>query len=245
MDVKHFMTIDGKSSKDFCMYISGGGTYLSPEKIYEEVDIPGKNGTIFLYTDSFKNVDVEYNAFIAKVDGQRTVDVNFRNLRSFLLSRDGYFRIEDTYHPDEYRIGTYNQAIEPSMMDSLEAALFTLTFSCKPQRFLKKHDQIPVDITTSGTIFNNETYFNAKPLIRAYGTGWFQIGSTKVTINSANSYTDIDCELQEAYKDTLAINCNGNITLINAQFPYLAPGDNTITFSGLTKLEMYPRMFML
>jgi phage-related protein len=239
------MTIDGKSSKDFCMYISGGGTYLSPEKKYDTVDIPGRNGTLFLYTDAYNNVEVTYEAFIAKNEGEREVDVNLRNLRSFLLSRNGYFRIEDTYHPDEYRIGVYNQAIEPEMLDSLEAAQFTLTFSCKPQRFLKKYDQFPVVISTSGTVFNNETYFIAKPLIRAYGTGWFQIGSKRITINSANSYTDIDCELQEAYKDTLATNCNGNITLTNSEFPYLSPGDNTITFSGITTLEMYPRMFML
>ena len=245
MDVKHFMTIDGKSSKDFNMYISGGGTYSSPERIFDEVTVPGRNGSIFLYNGTYKNVEVEYEAFIAKNEGEREVDVNFRNLRSFLLSRDGYFRIEDTYHPDEYRLGTYNDAIEPEMLQSLEAAQFTLTFSCKPQRFLKKYDEVPIEITTSGTVFNNETYFIAKPLIRAYGTGWFQIGSVRVTINSANSYTDFDCELQEAYKDTLATNCNGNVTLTNAAFPYLIPGENTITFSGISKLELYPKMFML
>lgn len=241
----HWMTIDGKSSKDFDMYISGGGTYSSPEKSYEEVEIPGKNGVLFLYDDNYKNVDVKYDAWIAEIDGQRNVDTKFRALRSFLMSRNGYVRIEDTYHPDEFRFGAYNDSIDPSMDPSLSIASFEINFTCKPQRYLKRFYDIPIEITSSGTIFNNETYFNAKPLIRVYGTGSFSVGGVTVTINSANSYTDFDCELQEAFKDTLATNCNGNITLTNAKFPYLPSGESTITFSGPSKIVLYPRLFNL
>jgi len=245
MDIKHYMIMDGKSSKDFSMYISGGGTYSSPEKSYEEVEIPGRNGVLYLYEGSYKNVEVEYECFIAKENGEREVDKNLRLLRSFLLSRNGYFRLEDTYHPDEFRFVSFNETIEPEMNDSLEAASFTLTFSARPERYLKKYYDMPLEVTSSGRSFLNDTYFNAKPLIRAYGTGWFQIGSTRVTINSADSYTDIDCDLQEAYKDSLSNNCNSKITLTNSAFPYFAPGDNSITFSGLSKLEIYPRLYLL
>lgn len=245
IDIKHHMVIDGKSSKDFDMYISGGGTYSSPEKSYEEVDVPGRNGVIFLYDGNYKNVDVTYNCFIAKVDGEMDVDMHFRDLRSYLMSREGYVRIEDTYHPGEIRFGTYNEAIEPDVHETLTAIQFTLTFSCKPQRFIKKFYDQGISYTSSGQVFRNDTYFNAKPLIRAYGTGNLTVNGTTVRINSANSYTDIDCDLQEAYKDTLATNCNGNITLNNAQFPYLKPGDNSIAFSGISSLVMYPRTYML
>ena len=243
--IKHYLVIDGKSSKDFDMYISGGGTYSSPEKAYEEVEIPGRNGTIFLYNGNFKNSEVTYECFIAKVDGADDVDKHFRALRSYLLSREGYVRIEDTYHPDEIRFGTYNEAIEPDVHETLTAIQFTLTFSCRPQRFVKKFYDIPISYSTSGQVFRNDTYFNAKPLLRVYGTGSFTINGITVQINSASSYTDFDCELQEAYKNTLATNCNGNITLTNAQFPYLKPGDNQITFSGISSIIMYPRTYML
>ena len=245
MDVKHYMIIDGKPSTDFDMYISGGGTYSSPEKAYEEVEIPGRNGSIFLYEGSFKNVEVTYDAWIAKIDGEDDVDKSFRALRSYLMSRDGYVRIEDTYHKDEIRFGTYNEAIEPDVHETLQAVQFTLNFSCKPQRFLKKYYDQPITYTTSGQTFYNETYFDAKPLIRVYGTGSFTINGVTVRINSASSYTDFDCDLQEAYKDTLATNCNGNITLTNAQFPYLKAGDNTITFSGPSSIVLYPRLYLL
>ena len=243
MDVKHWLVIDGKSSVDFDMYISGGGTYSSPEKSYDSVEVPGRNGVIFLYDGNFKNAELSYNCFIAKVDGELDVDRNFRNLRSYLMSREGYVRIEDNYHPDEIRFGTYNDSIEPDVHDTLTAVQFTLTFSCKPQRYVRKYYDWPISITSSGTKFYNDTYFNAKPLMRAYGTGSITINGVTVTINTANSYTDIDCELMEAYKDTLATNCNGNITLTNAQFPYLKPGENTINFSGISSIQLYPRTY--
>ena len=241
----HWLVMDGKPSRDFDVYVSGAGTYLSPERSFEEVEVPGRNGSIYLY-DRYKNVEITYDAWIAKEDGSKEVDRKFRSLRSFLLSRDGYFRLEDTYHPDEIRFASYVNSFEPDVLPSLDAISFTLTFSCKPQRFIKNFYDVPIEVTTSGSIFNNDTYFVAKPLIRVYGTGSFTIGNVTSTINTANSYTDIDCDLQEAYKDTLSNNCNNKITLTNAQFPCLIPGDNTITFtSGITKIELYPRLFML
>jgi phage-related protein len=85
--------------------------------------------------------------------------------------------------------------------------------------------------------------YDAKPLIRAYGTGYFSISGIRVNINSANVYTDIDCELQEAYKGT--INCNGNITLVNGEFPILKSGENLIVISGLSKIELTPRWWTI
>lgn len=245
MDIKHYVIIDGKSSKDFDMYISGGGTYSSPEKVFEEVEVPGRNGVIFLYEGSYKNVDVKYDAWIAKVDGEDEVDRNFRALRSYLMSREGYVRIEDTYHPDEIRFGVYNDGIDPEVHSTLTAVQFTLNFSCKPQRFIRKYYDQSIAFTASGSNFINDTYFNAKPLIRVYGTGTFAINGVSITINSANSYTDFDCDLQEAYKDTLANNRNGNITLTNAQFPYLMPGNNSITFTGPSSIVLWPRLYYI
>ncbi len=246
MDViKQYIIIDKKPSRDFNVYISGGGTYTSPGKLFEEVNVPGRNGSIFLYEGAYKNVDISYKGFIGKVDGEDEVELYYKTFRSFLMSRNGYVRIEDTYHPDEIIFGTYNDDIKPKVHSTLQAVEFELKFSCKPQRFIKKYYDTAIEYTTSGSTFYNDTFFDAKPLIRAYGTGWFQINDVKITINSANSYTDFDCDLQEAYKDTFATNCNGNITITNALFPYLAPGLNTITFSGITKIELYPRLFTL
>ena len=116
-----------------------------------------------------------------------------------------------------------------------------MTFDCDARRFLKNGDNI-ITLTANGSIFN-PTYFDAKPLIRAYGTGSFTINDITVTITSANVYTDVDCEIMDAYKGTT--NCNSNISTTNNEFPALRPGANNITLSGITKLEITPRWWTI
>ena len=117
----------------------------------------------------------------------------------------------------------------------------TLTFDCMPQRWLLSGDAQQT-FTSNGTIYN-PTLYTAKPLIRAYGTGSMTINGTTVQITSANQYTDIDCELMDAFKGST--NCNGNIVLTNGKFPTLAPGMNNITKSGITSLVITPKWWTL
>ena len=185
----------------------------------------------------YNNITVSYKAYI--IDNYNE---NIKGLRNALMSRKGYQRLQDTVNPEEYRLA---KAI-PFEIDEhgvLRAAEFTMQFICKPQRFLVAGD-IPIEVTGSATILNQYEE-SAKPLIRAYGTGSFSIGGVSVQITSANGYTDIDCELQEAFKDTLATNRNSYIVLPQGKFPILAPGDNAVTISGLTKLEITPRWWIL
>lgn len=241
----HYLIVDGKSSRDFNAYLTGAGTFSSPEKSYDEVEIPGKNGKIFLDNGSFKNIEVTYDGWIAKPEDPDYVYTHFRDMKNFLLSRKGYVRIEDTYHPDEFRFGTFLTSFDPDVLYEFQGVVFSLKFNCKPQRYLKKFYDYSITYNTTNKTFINDTYFDAKPLLRVYGTGTFAINGVSVRITSANSYTDIDCELQEAYKNTLATNCNGSIVLMNGKFPVLSPGNNTITFNGITSIVMYPRLYVI
>lgn len=237
---RNYLIMDGKSSLDFNMYISGGGTYLSPEKVYEEVEIPGRSGTLIFEEgesgQTYKNVTVSYEAFIFP-----NFDENFTKLKSFLMTREGYFRLEDTYHVNEYRLASLQSVLEPEMAQNLYTGLFTIEFNCKPQRWLKTGEKTYSYSTKS--ILKNETNHIAKPLIRAYGTGNFTINGRNIKITSANSYTDIDCELMDAYKGTT--NCNSNITLTNGAFPVLSPGENEISMASISQLQITPRWYVL
>ena len=255
--MRNYLIIDGVSSISFGVFISGNGTFTSPVKKYEEVEIPGRNGKLLMNTEPiFDNVDVTYNSFAfedsakdyPKVAKLYSADAYYRTfgeqlgaLRAFLNSREGYFRLEDSYNPEEYRMAYYAKAFTPTVNRNLKAAEFPLVFTCKPQRFLKT-GEMPIDYTSSSTIVN-PYLFKSKPLIRAYGTGYFTISGVKVTIKAANGYTDIDCEAMECYKDT--VNCNNNVVLDNGVFPVLKPGDNAITMSGITKLTITPRWWTI
>jgi len=250
----NYLTLDGKPSLDFGLIISGAGTMNSPQKRYEEVDIPGRNGKLLRNTDNFfDNVELSYESFVYE-NGDfiskymhkdsldtRTLQEKMRALREYLGSRNGYMRIEDTYNPEEYRLGYFAGPLQAEIDQHLKTAQFTLTFMCKPQRFLKD-GEIPHEFKSKGSLHNN-TGFTARPLIRAYGTGSFTIDGVTVRINSANSYTDIDCDLMECYKGTT--NCNGNVTLASGAFPVLKSGDCSISMSGISRLIITPNWWTL
>ena len=90
----------------------------------------------------------------------------------------------------------------------------------------------------------NHTLFEAKPLLRVYGTGQFGVGGSTITITSTYGYTDIDCDLMDAYRD--GSNCNGNIRLDSGSFPVLKPGVNGVSLgSGITRIDITPRWWIL
>lgn len=226
----------GKSSEDFGIYTSDAGVYDSAKRNYETVNVPGRNGGLLFENNGYENVELSYPAIL--VDD---FDANYTALLSFLHSQRGYSRLSDSFHPDEYYMATFKSIENLKHVINEKAGTFNIVFERKPQRYLKK-GETTLTFTSSGSV-KNPTLFEALPLIRAYGTGTFTINGVSVQITSASTYTDIDCELQEAYKGTT--NCNGNIVLTNGVFPSLAPGVNNISKSGISRLEIKPRWWKI
>lgn len=234
--VYEYLTYDGKSSEDYKIHISGSGVYDSPSRDIESISVPGRNGNLHIDNGRFNNVTITYPAFCTKDFAQ-----NYEGFKAFLLSKRGYKKLADSYHPDRYRMAVYNDQLAPKMATRNKAGSFDISFDCDPRMFLKSGDQVVT--CTSGKQLLNPTLYASKPLIRVYGTGTITISSVSVVVSSASVYTDLDCELMEAYKGTT--NCNGNITLSNGVFPELQPGLNTITFTGFTKVEITPKWWTI
>lgn len=231
--MSNYFTFAGKNSQDFKVYISGQGTYNAPARVYTSFEIPGRSGDLLIDEKRFENIDLTYPAFIFK-----DMPSNIEGLRNYLLSLNGYQRLEDTYHPDEYRMAVYKDGLDATIDQRHEFASFDLTFHCKPQRYLKLGERVST-FTSSGSIYN-PTYQEAKPLIRVYGSGIVDIGTSIITISSANVYTDIDCDMMDCYKDTM--NRNSYVTFSDYNFPTLKPGETNITLgTGITKVEITPR----
>ena len=233
------LIFDGKSTQDFGVWISGTGTWGSPERDVTHISIPGRDGDLTIDNKRFQNISVVYPAFIAKGFRDR-----FDDFRAYMVSRPGYHRLEDSYHPDEYRMAEFYQALEPEVGTLNRFGSFDLEFYCKPQRWLKSGEKVTAETTfaSSGQVFN-PTLFSSKPLLRVYGTGSVKIGSETLTIINADVYTDIDCDLMDAFKGST--NCNGNIRLSSGSFPVLKPGYTGITLNGVTKVEITPKWFTI
>lgn len=239
MDLNNYFTFDGLTSSSLNTYISGEGTFNAPERVYDMQVIPGRNGALALDEKRFENVELTYPAFIFKDDGTN-FETAISALRNALLSRNGYKRLTDTYHPGEFRLAIYKDGLEvaPTMIN--RAGEFDLVFNCKPQRYLVSGEEVTT-LTASGTI-TNPTQFDARPLLVVTGTGNLTVNGTQIAISKTP--TTIDCELMEAYNGT--VSRNGDIVLTPNAFPVLSPGSNTITLgAGITKVEITPRWWKI
>lgn len=234
--MRNYLTFNGVDLRDFGVYITGSGTFNAPEREYSEITIPGRNGSLIGNEKRLANIPVTYPAFIYK-DFKRQSGA----LRAFLLSQIGYCKLQDSYHPDEYRLALFRGPIDVEPVAKLNAGQFDLVFNCRPQRFLTSGDTVTT-LTASGTIVN-PTSFDAQPHLRVYGTGSVTFGGTTITITDADGYTDIDCALMEAFKG--AVSKNDCIELSDNDFPVLPAGTNTVTLDGVSAVEITPRWWTL
>lgn len=265
--MRNHLYVDGKDLADFGVYVSGQGTFKSPQKEVTFYDVPGRPGALLGASSRLANVDVTYPAFISD-----NVRVNMRDLRSYLLSREGYVEIRDTYNTDETRLGVYTGALDPQMTPKHDAGEFDLTFSCKPQRWLTSGNaMIEVLKAASPYTITNPTHFNCQPLLRVYLTGngavMFKNPSSinEYEIDFATnisvlgfSYVDIDCETMHAWNgDTVLdryLDWVPGARKPNVYTPVLVPGANTVEIPStyetqggqtvtnyVTKVEITPR----
>ena len=234
----NYLTFAGKSTNNFGIWISGEGTYDAPERNVQTQEVAGRNGNLLMDMGNFRNISIKYPAAI-KTD----MPSRFRDFVNFAGSQIGYQRLEDTYHPYEYRMARFksNLSIETAGYMN-RSGQFTLEFDCKPQRFLKSGEE-PIDFTSNGMLYNR-TEFEAKPLLRVYGSGsgTVSIGSETISISAISTYVDIDCEIMDAYKG--AVNCNGNVSFTNDIV--LKAGENNIAKTGsITKVTITPRWWII
>lgn len=227
----HFFLFDGRSSRDFGIYISGSGTFNAPERDVEKVSIPGRNGDLLIDNGRFKNIEVTYPAFVRRHFSEY-VDL----AKMWLLSTSGYCRLEDTYHSDYFRIGKFSGPLDFDVRFLNRSGECDISFDCKPQRFLKSGEELFG--VENGQRLYNPTNFPALPYFRIYGSsGQLMVGNTIVQISAINDYIEIDCDTQNAYKGTEK--CNA---YVSHDFPILASGETGIRWEGdIRKVEMKAR----
>lgn len=236
MGITEHLFFDGVDLNDFGALPIIGNIYASAERVYETVSVPGRSGDLLLDGGRYANITRSYDVIFAGA----AVREQAAALRTFLTSRVGYRRIEDTLHPDEFCVGFFRGGLASSI-ETVRQVRYTLEFACKPQRWLKS-GEIPRHFTAHGVIVNPETT-EARPLVRVYGAGTVTINGTTVTVaESANTFVDIDSETEDCTcgED----NCNDLVTLTD--FPALSPGENVvIPGAGVSRVVITPRWWRL
>lgn len=236
MSLSHF-TFNGKSSGEFGLLVSNVSAFGAPARVVEKVQIPYHNGDLLIDTGAYQNYIVTYEVAIIQ-----NTEVNMRNIADWLLNTNGYCELSDDYTPDYYRLGAYYNQIDYTMTMLNRYGSATISFDCKPQRYLNS-GKTPQVFTEGGTIVN-PTNMASKPIIVVTSNGSFTLNGEEVTVTH-NPWLDtaIDSERMVCY--TLRDNTNmaNNVTM--NQFPVLKTGTNELSFSGFSKVTIYPRWWRL
>lgn len=161
-DLYRSLTFGGIDSADYGIYISGDGVYNSPSRAVEMVSVPGRNGDIPVDMGHWENIEVEYPCGTF-AQSQAEFRQNFSDYRNAIASQVGYQRLQDTYHPDEYREAIFIEGIEAEPTEYGSAGEFKLVFNCKPQRFLTS-GETAISVTSGDTV-TNPTEVPASPIL--------------------------------------------------------------------------------
>lgn len=235
--VDHYFIFDGKSSLDFGARIDGNQTFGSAERDYEVYEVPGRNGSLTIDNGRFREKTVTYEGFIVGDFDDRS-----EALRNFLSKDSEYHRLEDTIHPDEYRLAMYPGPFDPKVI-FLESGSFSLKFRCRPERWLKS-GEIPVTVSARVVTLLNPTYFTAKPEITVVsGTGPINIGDEILTVTENPGGLVIDCEIEDAFIGLT--NMNAAIERTTGGFPTLKPGKTVVTVGNEMTVQIRPRWWMI
>ena len=155
MAIFNSFTFDNENSLDSGIYITGEAVFNAPKRVVEMVNVPGRNGAIAIDEGRFENIPVKYPAGCF-ADNMADFAEKVANFRNILASRFTYKRLEDTYYPDEFRMGLYRSGLEVDVVNQARAGKFDIEFDCKPQRFLKS-GEIPVEYTPGQTPSDEQT----------------------------------------------------------------------------------------
>lgn len=260
---------NGRSSKDRRIEVWAPPNYQVPQRDYETIHIPGRDGDLLIDKKSYKNVSRTYTVSFSQ-EGKKNFTALANALAEWLNSSSGYARLEDSYEPEYYRLACYQKAVEITNAYHI-AGSATIEFTCKPQRFLKTGDKIIRFIRSEQSIedsdnrlildssgnniegfveiqrfLNNPTSHISLPIIKIYGNGIgeVQIGNNVISLLSLSNYLIIDSDLMEVYKD--GENCNSKVKFSSNSFPKLYPGINDISFSGgVTYVEVIPKWWTI
>lgn len=231
----NYIVFDGIDSTDYEVYVyPTDSLFQAPAHQFTALTVPGRSGELLIDNKRFGNTTRKYG-IVSPEDGRQ----NLTNLKQALASRTGYFRLEDTFDVTHYFMAAYMEDYNPTFDWRSNTGKATITFNCKPQRYLKS-GETPVDMSSSGNIRNTRR-FASKPLLRVYGNGVLGVGSTNITIaGNTNEYVDIDCEMGRAFYGATAL--DSKVTLNTIDYPELVPGSNGISLgTGITRVVITPR----
>lgn len=192
-----------------------------PERSYEVIDVPGRDGSIIIDNGNFKDYRESYSVFIDSVDPETPrLQLIARNIAGWLLGNPGYQRLEDSYDPEFYRMAYYSGGTDFSNFFNTYGR-GTLEFTCAPRRFYKFGEE-PIAVT-NGSELVNPSVFPADPI--------YEISGSSITVNGKTMNFGSSGVIIDVQKHTAKNSLGTNVSVTSGNFEDLRLGKNNI-FGG-------------
>ena len=214
------ITWNGVSSDTIGVIVERIPNRYVPTRRFSPQQVAGRNGNILLVDKSFPNVEQEYEVYLsAEAQGLPSVA---RACAEWLMGPDGYCRLEDSYDTTVYReaflMGGYDLE---NILNKFGRC--TITFSCKPQKYLLTGDtpiEIPdgatttytgdvvqFDVITGASITSLSTTLSPIQDLHGYSNPWPAGGGVNVLDDNikwtAGTYHGLQLSTQNGYEYTL------------------------------------------
>ena len=198
------------------------------------VEVPGRDGYLWAADGAFDNV-------LTRVQCQTTDEADMAVVDAWLRGA-GELRFSDD--PERfYRARVVKAFSRSAAMNRFVNQAFTVTFDCQP--FLYHREAEDVALTSSPATVTNPGTYKSAPRIKIAGTGTavLTIGTQIVEVDDLGGGVILDSELGECFNLDETQLKNSVVTLMDEDFPTLAPGANIISWTGtgVTGITITPR----
>lgn len=230
-------TINGVSSEDSKTVIQSRPILHAPKRKVDFKEAYGHDGSIPYDENSYENTKLELLMY--SDDGSAT---DTRAEMYNIFNSPGYIDLVMYADPTKiYKVMLDSPHKFESRYYMKEGVAFEIGLTVKPYKYLVTSPKRT--LTTSGNLFN-PTLYTSLPVIKIFGSGTITLKVNEIDfmIKNISDHIILDSETMYGYKETGSIleSQNGNIYTRN--FPFLKPGNNTISWTGtVTRVEIEPK----
>lgn len=245
MNKDYFFEFDGLNSNEFGLQIKNWNYLDAPERSFEEIEVPGRNGSLIIDDGNYKNRVIDITCLVDLRGKDKNIVGNKMN--EWLLMDKQYKKLRISDDMDNYfeAICINKLSFSEILGDFFE---IIISFSAKPFKKSSRNEMIEIKKNEVATIYN-DSKVEAEPLIKVYTSIKGTVCS--ITINNYNySFKNhpekefvIDSEMMHVYREINGLIENYNQYYTSDEFPILKHGENTISLVGnIDRIEIYPNI---
>lgn len=192
---------------------------IAPRDI-ESIKVTGSDRQLHIDKGSYSSYEMTISIILMDPTKLDQIKKTYQGIGKLILST----------LPDRYFNATIMNQIDFSKYYSvlreapLQFEVDPISFSVQKKTFVAEKG---TEMTVGGTA-------HTFPVIKVTGTGSFAINHNSVIVNESGVM--IDCKNMTVTNN--GVNKSDKVELVNMDFPSLNPGQNTITLTGITKLEI-------